>query len=171
MANVEIIKLIGEKFVIANDFSPRLPANTQLISGALFVTQLGKTQTTMLTAPASIGDLTLSLDDNVKAGAALILNYGQVDEEPLLVKSISGSGPYIAVLASAVQVAHDVGEPVKYDPGATDLVLANPVATIAGTSLGANIVGGLVYKYRIVFLATISNGQIVRDDAILILKD
>ncbi len=171
MAEQEITRQIGEKFVIGNDFSPKLPANTALVSGILLVTMLGKTQTTTLTAAASVGDPAISLEHNVKAGAEVILNPGQVDEEPLLVRSISGSGPYVAVLASAVQVAHANNEPVKYDQGATDLVLASPVASMSGTFLGANIIGGLVYKYRIVFLATISNGQIVRDDVVLIVRD
>lgn len=171
MAEKEVKKQIGEQFVLGNDFTPKLPENAAVLSGRLLATRRGKTQTTSLTASASPGATTLSLLANVKGGAALWLNVGQADEEPVLVLSVSGTGPYLATLASPLQLAHAANEQVKYDEGASDVVLASTTATVSGAVLGANIIGGLIYEYTIIFLATLTGGQIVRDDVTLILED
>lgn len=171
MAEQEIRKQVGEKFVFGNDFEPKLPTNAALVSGVLLATRLGITDSTTLSALVSAGATSLQLAANVKNGAALVVNPGQATEEILLVKSVSGAGPYVATLASAVQQDHANGESVKYEQGASDLVLATTVATVAGTVLGANVVGGLVYKYRVTFLATITNNQVIRDDVTLIVND
>lgn len=167
----EIRKQIGEKFTFAVDFTPKLPDNAALVSGVLLATRRGKTSQTTLTATVSPGDMTITILDDVKGGAALILNVGQSNEEPLLVSSISGPGPYIAALARPAQLAHAAGESIKYDQGATDLVLATPVATISGTMAKANIIGGLIYEYMVTFLVTTTTGDIIREDVPMIMHD
>ena len=168
----EIRKQIGEKFTVIVDFTPKLPINGALASGVLLATRKGKTLTTTLSAAAQPGNTTLTLLDDVQNGASLVLNIGQIDEEPLLVVSRTGNGPYVATLASAVQLAHTIGSLVKYDQGASDLVLASTVAAIAGPMAKANIVGGLVYHYTLTYLMTVlTTGEMLREDVALILHD
>ena len=171
MADTEIRKKIGEHFTVALDFTPKLPANVTLQSGLILATRHGEMESALLTAPVSPGAMTVTLDTNVKAGAALIINIGLVDEEPLLVRSVAGTGPYVATLISAVQLAHAATAAVCYEQGATDLILATETATVAHPYLGANIIGGLVYQYTLAFFATLSSGQVIRDDVSLVIQD
>jgi len=167
----EITKQVGEHFTFAVDFTPKLPANSALVSGKLFATRRGKTNSTTLTAPATPGATTLTVADDVQDGAELILNVGESTEEPLLVLSTAGVGPFVATLASAVQLSHAAGASIKYDPGASELVLASTTATISGALMKANVIGGLVYLYTVTFLATLTTGEVLRQDVSLIIQD
>lgn len=167
---LEIVKHIGEKFDFAVDFSPKLPVNTTIVSGILLACQKETIQVTTLAAGCSAGAATVSVSVNVKAGAVLTLNEGGVVEEVVLVSSVSGAGPYIATLASAVQVDHPSGEAMEYDPGATDLLLASSTPAISGSLMKANVIGGLVGKYMIIFLATTNTGKIIREDVLVYVK-
>jgi len=167
----EITKLIGERFTFAVDFTPKLPDNGALVSGVLMARRVGKTESTTLTASVSPAAMTVSLADNVRAGALLIIDPGLTTEEPLLVLSVAGNGPYTATLASAVQLAHAAAAQVRYEQGATETLLASPTASISGTQMKANVVGGLVYHYVVTFLATLVSGEILREDVDVILND
>ena len=171
MADTEIRKKIGEHFTVALDFTPKLPSNVTVVSGLVLATRRGKMESALLTAPVSPGAMTVTLDMNVQAGAALIINIGLTDEEPLLVRSISGTGPYTATLMSAAQLAHAANATVRYEQGATDLILATETATASHPVLGANLIGGLVYQYTLAFFATLSSGQVIRDDVSLVIQD
>lgn len=167
----EIRKQIGEQFDIAVNFTPKMPANSALVSGILMATRMGKTDITALTNVVQADAISIVLDNDVHAGAMLLLNPGRDNEEPLLVIRTVGSGPYTAVLASNAQLDHEAGEQVKYDVGASDLVLANTNATIVSPYMKANILGGVIYHYIIVFLATLTTGEIIREDVDLLMHD
>lgn len=164
----EVRKQIGEKFSFAVDFAPKLPTNVGLQSGLVLATRKSKATTTTLQAPASAGDITITLGVDVKSGAQLIINPGHDDEEAVVVASTVGP---VATLVSRLQLAHANGVTVKYELGESDLVLASTTAGISGTQMKANVIGGLVYTYQVLFFATLTTGDVIREDVDLVLHD
>jgi hypothetical protein len=136
---------------------------TTLVSATIFIS-LNQTQQTSVSVNASAGPTatTLQLAANPGIGALLTVNPGGPNQEKLLVSALGG-GPPFPCTVSPLQFDHTSGEPVDYQMGVTTRLVTTATATIQGTqSLWTIRRGQSAQSFRVVMLATLSDGQIVQ---------
>lgn len=70
-----------------------------------------------LTSAASITDTTITVDQSVTNGVEIIIEPETANAETRTVIGVSGAGPYILTLSSALAIAHISTSQVLCDPG------------------------------------------------------
>lgn len=92
--------------------------NTALDGLGGSVTMVGLALCTALSADALAGDTSVDVDHAVAAGDYLGIEKGKTTEDVREVTSVSGTGPYTATLASAIDNDHNAGALVAHAPKA-----------------------------------------------------
>jgi hypothetical protein len=126
-------------------------------------------QTTTVSS-ASVADAsTIVLGANPGVGAYLLLHPQGAREELVLVTAVSGSGPtFTATVDPLLANAHNSGESVSYEPGASALVLASTTATVSQNVLTFRVQRGVSGRvYRLFLLGVLDTGAILRGELLL----
>lgn len=70
-----------------------------------------------LTSGAAISDTTITVDQSVTSGVEIIIEPESANAETRTVTGVSGAGPYILTLSSAITITHSSAAAVLCDPG------------------------------------------------------
>lgn len=164
---MQFTKQPAEAYTIAVDYTDRLPVGVTLSSRVVLAAKLTTTETT-LAAGASVDASTVTTVANVGSGAILTIDSGTELEEVVLVQSEAGG---ICQLMNQLSNAHAIGSRVVYFPGATDEVIGT-TSPISGFTVQAKVQRGQHgHNYHLMFLTTLSNGDVVEDDVIMTVED
>lgn len=166
----QFVKQPAEAYTISIDYTDRLPVGVTLSSRIVLAARLDTTITTM-TASSAVGANTVLTVDNVGNGAILTIDPGTLEEEVVLVQTATGVSPCTCQLMNQLSNAHASGTPISYFPGASDEVLG-VTTPIVGNQAQAKVQRGQHgNRYHVMFLTTLSNGDLVEDDVIMQVED
>lgn len=163
---MQFTKQPSEAYTIAFDYTDKLPIGVGLSSRVVLAARLDTT-ITVTTSASSVGDNTLFTVANVGNGAIITIDPGTESEEVVLVQTATGSLPCTCALMSQLSLAHAAGTPISYYPGSSDEVLG-VTSPIVGNQAQAKVQRGQHgNRYHLMFLTTLSNGDVIEDDVIM----
>jgi hypothetical protein len=166
----QFTKQPAEAYTIAIDYTDRLPVGVALSSRVVLGAKL-TTDETFLAVSAAVDSSTIFTVLNVGIGAILTIEPGTAKEEIVIVQSTAGSSPSTCVLMSQLSNDHDLGARIVYYPGATDEVIGT-TTPVVGNRVQAKVQRGQHgNNYHLMFLTTLSNGDVVEDDVIMTVED
>ena len=116
-----------------------------------------------LSAGAAILDTTITVNQSVTNGAQVIVEPESANAETFTVVGVSGGGPYILTLSSAITIMHSSAAPVLCDPGPNGENTHEPsgsgfarVSKVRGTSDFAAASNGVNSNATAILFPTIS---------------
>jgi hypothetical protein len=167
---MQFTKQPAEAYTIAVDYTDRLPVGVTLSSRVVLAARLD-TNETSLSLAASANATTLLTVADVGNGAILTVDPGTPLEEIVLVQSAAGSNPCTCQLMNQLSNSHAIGARVIYFPGASDEVLGT-TSPVSGNTVQAKVQRGQHgNNYHLMFLTTLSNGDVLEDDVIMTVED
>src|SRR5688572_24208018 len=160
---MQFTKQPAESYTISMDYTDRLPIGVTLSSRVVLAAHLNTTITSTA-ASASEGSSTIQTVANVGSGAIITINPNTDFAEVVLVQTATGANPCTCQLMSQLSHTHASGTPVTYFPGVSDEVFGVTTA-IVGNQAQAKVQNGQHgNRYQLMFLTTLSNGDIIEDD-------
>lgn len=164
---MQFTKQPAEAYTIAVDYTDRLPVSVTLSSRVVLAARLDTTET-ILALASSLNASTLQTVAAVGNGAILTIEPGSANEEVVIVQSEAGG---VCQLMNQLSLVHPIGARVTYFPGATDEVIGT-TSPISGNLVQAKVQRGQHgNNYHLMFLTTLSNGDVIEDDVIMTVED
>lgn len=130
-------------------------------------------QSTTLAAPIVVGDTTIHLTADPKAGALLIIEPGAGAEERLKVISTTPhTGHFDATVIPMTWAAHSNGAAVSYEPGVSARCLVDDTPTPSGTNVSVAFrYGAHGQTYRVSAHGVANDTQEVEDEFLVAVAD
>lgn len=168
--SVFFIKQPAETRTIGVDYTNKIPIGVTLVSRQVLAARLDVMQTALF-ASTAVGVSTLQTAADVGNGAILTLEPGTDNEEVVLVQIATGANPCSVTLLNQLSNAHTTGVAVDYYPGASDEVLGITTPIVGNVAQTKVQRGKHGEQYHLMFLVTLSNGDVLEDDIFMHVED